>query len=141
LLMDAIEDPDPSKLTNVLSKAFAPLDLKRLEAEDAGYKTVAFGALLTFNQSWYSQGVTLGNLLHSVALAPGESTRIAVVDWSRRTLASGDENITEAEQLTNVSTHNRAVSEVQDAVAQEVQSGFSKTRGSSTTEAGGAVSG
>jgi len=36
---------------------------------------VAFGALLTFTQAWFAQGVTLRQLLHSVTLAPGESTQ------------------------------------------------------------------
>lgn len=114
-----------------------PIDISPTVAEGFGYSAPAVGAILTFSQSWFAQGVTLGNLLHSVALAPGESTRIAVLDWARRTSASGQENISESEQLSNTSTHNRAISEVQEAVAAEVQSGFSKSSGSSTTSAGG----
>lgn len=114
-----------------------PIDITPTVSSDFGFKAPAVGGILTFAQSWFAQGMTLGNLLHSVALAPGESTRIAVMDWARRTMATGQETISEAEQLTNVTTHNRAISEVQDAVAHEVQSGFSKTSGSATTEAGG----
>lgn len=117
--------------------AAGPIDISPTVSSDFGFRAPAVGAMLTFAQSWYAQGITLGNLLHSVALAPGESTRIAVLDWARRTVGSGQENISEAEQLTNVSTHNRAISEVQDAVANEVQSGFSRTNASSTTNAGG----
>lgn len=79
--MDAPADADAG-LVEVTSDAFNPLDLAAPTAGDAGFKKVAFGALLTYSQSWFSQGVTLGQLLHSVALAPGESTRIAVVDWA-----------------------------------------------------------
>lgn len=114
-----------------------PIDIFPTVSANFGYSAPAVGAILSFAQSWFAQGVTLGNLLHSVALAPGESTRIAVLDWARRTTASGQENIAETEQLTNTSTHNRAISEVQQAVATEVQSGFSKSSGSSTTSAGG----
>ncbi|MGE4248167.1 MAG: hypothetical protein AB7F09_02185 [Parvibaculaceae bacterium] len=115
-----------------------PVDLAPAVGADFGFKAPAVGAIITFAQSWFAQGVTLGNLLHSVALAPGESTRIAVVDWSRRTSASGTEAIGETERLTNASTHSRAISEVQEAVATEVQSGFSKSSGTSKTYAGGA---
>ncbi|WP_119390178.1 hypothetical protein [Taklimakanibacter lacteus] len=115
-----------------------PVDLAPAVSSDFGFRAPAVGAIITFAQSWFAQGITLGNMLHSVALAPGESTRIAVVDWSRRTSASGQEAISESERLTNASTHSRAISEVQDAVATEVQSGFSKSSGTSKTSAGGA---
>ncbi len=115
-----------------------PIDIAPTVAADFGFSAPAVGARLTFEQSWYAHGVTLGNLLHSIALSPGESTRIAVVDWSRRTAATAAETIAETEALTNISTHNRAVSEVQNAVANEVQSGFSHSESKATTkEAGG----
>lgn len=114
-----------------------PIDISPTVSSDFGFRGPAIGAILTFGQSWYAQGLTLGNLLHSVALAPGESTRIAVYDWTRSQEAKGTESITEAERLNNTSTHNRAISEVQEAVAHEVQSGFSRSSGSSTTSAGG----
>jgi hypothetical protein len=114
-----------------------PVDISPTVDADFGFSAPAVGARLTFEQSWYAHGVTLGNLLHSVALAPGESTRIAVVDWSRQTSASASEAITEGETLVNDTTHNRAVSEVQQAVANEIQTGFSHTESNSTTASGG----
>lgn len=117
--------------------AAGPVDLAPAVSSDFGFRAPAVGAIISFAQSWFAQGVTLGNLLHSVALAPGESTRIAVVDWSRRTSASGQESIAESERLTNASTHSRAISEVQEAVANEVQSGFSRSSGTSQTSASG----
>lgn len=134
LLMDAIQGPDGRALTDVTSPSFTPLNLAALAAGDSGFKTVAFGALLTFNQSWYAQGVTLGQLLHSAALAPGESTRVAVVDWSRRSRAGETEVIDEQDDLTNDATHNRSISEVTRAVATEAQSGFSHASTSSTSQ-------
>lgn len=129
---------DHVKITAAVDLATAgPIDISPTASENFGFSAPAVGAMLTFSQSWFAHGVTLGNLLHSVALAPGESTRIAVLDWARRTSAAGQENIAESEQLSNISSHNRAISEVQQAVATEVQSGFSKSSGSSTTSAGG----
>ena len=130
VFMDAAEDA-VANLVEVTSKAFAPIDLGALAGGDAGFKKVAFGASLTYTQSWFSQGVTLGQLLHSVALAPGESTRIAVVDWTRRSRAGETEVISEEDELANETSHNRAISEVTNAVATEAQNGFSH---SSTTD-------
>lgn len=137
LLMDAVDRSDGQQLVPVTSQAFTPIDLAALAQGDAGFQRVAFGALLTFNQSWYSQGVTLGQLLHSTALAPGESTRIAVIDWSRRSRAGETEAISETDDLTNDTSHNRGISEVTEAVATEAQSGFSHTNTSSTSEQSG----
>lgn len=114
-----------------------PIDISPALSADFGFSSPAVGARLTFEQSWFAQGFALGNLLHSLALAPGESTRIAVLDWSRRTSAASSESISESERLTNETTHNRAVSEVQDAVAKETQSGFSHAESSATTEEAG----
>ena len=134
--MDASQDA-ATNLVEITSDTFRPVDLKALAAGDAGFSKVAFGALLTYSQSWFSQGVTLGQLLHSVALAPGESTRLAVVDWSRRSRAGETEIISEEDELANDTSHNRAISEVTNAVATEAQSGFSHSSTFSTsTEAG-----
>ena len=102
-----------------------------------GFQRLATGALLTFSQSWYAQGLTLGQLLHSTSLAPGESTRIAMIDWSRRTRAATTEEISEAEQLANTADHTRALSEVTSATATEFQSGSSQSSATSTTKQSG----
>lgn len=117
------------------------VDLAPAVQDDFGFSVPAVGARLTFAQSWFAHGVTLGNLLHSVALAPGESTRIAVVDWSRQSRSTGTEAISESERLSNTTSHNRALSEVQEAVANEAQTGFSSTDSSSTTFGGGLSAG
>ena len=113
------------------------VDLTPVVGLDFGFKQLGIGALLTFAQSWYAQGVALGWLLHSVALAPGESTRIAMIDWSRRTSGRQTEDVTETEQLTNVTEHSRALSEVTSAVAQEAQSGFSESHLASVSRQAG----
>lgn len=135
LLLDEIEAG--GELVDVHSQEFAPIDLTKLAAGDAGFRKVARGALMTFTQSWFAQGVTLGQLLHSTALAPGESTRIAVVDWSRRSRAGETELISEQDELTNEASHNRSISEVTSAVADEAQGGFSHTSTSSTSSQSG----
>ncbi len=126
LLMDEIQLGQGDALTDIASDNFQPLDLTKLSLGDTGFKKIAFGAFLTLNQSWYAQGVTLGQLLHSTSLAPGESTRIAVIDWSRKSRAGEIENISEIDDLTNDTSRNRSINEVTQAVAIEAQSGFSR---------------
>ena len=112
----------------------APISLTPAVDLPLGFGKPAVGAILTYSQSWYAKGVTLGHMLHSLALAPGEATRIAVIDWSRRTRATTAETISETEQLDNVTNHSRAVSEVQNAVANEMQEGGSMSRGWARSE-------
>jgi len=85
------------------------------------------GALLTWTQSWYTRGLGLGQLLHSLALAPGESTRIAMIDWQRRQQSNVSEGISENEALTSDLGRTRSINEVTRAVATEAQSGFSNS--------------
>jgi hypothetical protein len=137
LLMDEIRTLEGDKAINITDPDFRPLDLAALAAADTGFSRVAFGALLTFTQSWFAQGVTLGQLLHSTALAPGESTRVAVIDWTRRSRAGETESITEVDDLTQDASHNRSINEVTDAVATEAQEGFSESNtNSSSTQFG-----
>lgn len=122
--IDPNYDPDVVAPVRPIEEAFTPIDVSK--QPDAGFRYPAVGAVLTYNQSWYTLGLTLGQLLHSVALAPGETTRIAVVDWNRQQKAGTTETIAEGEALSAELTHGRAISEVTRAVASEAQTGFSQ---------------
>jgi hypothetical protein len=106
-----------------------------------GSQQLVVGALLTMSQSWFAQGITLGHMIHSLALAPGEATRIVMVDWSRQDSGATSESIAESERLDNAANHSRAISEVQNAVASEMQHGESMSDGwaKSTSESSGAA--
>ncbi|MFG0320173.1 MAG: hypothetical protein ACF8XB_23070, partial [Planctomycetota bacterium JB042] len=116
-----------------LEELAGPISLDPAVDQPGGLDRIAVGALLSFEQSWFAQGVTLGHMLHSLSLAPGEATRIAVVDWSRKSSAFASENIGETEQLDSATNHARALSEVQEAVAEDLQAGGSSSSGSSTS--------
>ena len=142
LVLDEILRPDNAPpLIDVAGPEFGPIDAAPVAAPDFGFQTLGLGALLTFNQSWFMQGVTLGHLLHSMALAPGESTRLAVVDWSRKTSAGQTELVGETEDVAQDTSRNRSISEVTEAVAKEAQTGFSHTESESTTKQAGASGG
>ncbi|GLA74444.1 hypothetical protein AtubIFM55763_005688 [Aspergillus tubingensis] len=122
------------KFIDVSGPEFKPPGLDDvIDNERTGFKVVATGALLTFSQSWFVQGTTLGHLLHSVTLAPGESTRVALIDWSRRERGTNTEAISEKDDLVNDVNHARAVAEVTRGVAEEAQGGFSKTNSDAAT--------
>jgi hypothetical protein len=117
------------------------IDIAELLARDEGYERPAIGAVLTFTQSWYTRGLALGNLIHGVALAPGESTKIAMIDWSRRTRAGTTESIDETEQLDSDVSRSRALSEITRAVAHETQTGQSAAQNFATSSQQGTSSG
>ncbi|HEX6226819.1 MAG TPA: hypothetical protein VFZ52_20515 [Chryseolinea sp.] len=137
LVIDELEE-DVAQLKKL--ETAGPVDILPITGADFGFKKPAIGAMLTYSQSWFAQGVALGQLLHSLALAPGESTRMAMIDWSRRSSGKQEEGVSETEALSNTTQHNRALSEVTNAVASEAQSGFSKTQaGSHSVQEGGAA--
>jgi len=108
---------------------------------NTGFQLPATGALLTYEQSWYGEGLALGQLLHSLALAPAESTRVAVIDWSRKSSTRVDESISQQEMLDNQLTQKRSVYEIMSGVTQEFQSGESTVTSTSNAWSEGKSSG
>ena len=97
-----------------------------INPEDPIDEKIRAGRILRYEQSWTPIGLGLGNLLHSLALAPGESTRIAVVDWKRSQAVRTTEDISQLEILSNTLVQNRSINEITSAVANESQTGFSE---------------
>ena len=87
------------------------------------------------------KGIALGNLIQSICLAPGEVTQVAVIDWRRTTTGTSEEATQQGETVTSDISQQRAVNEVQRAVAEEAQRGGSSTSGTSASlQSGLAVS-
>lgn len=93
------------------------------------------GYLALFKQKWINAGTHLGEILHSVALAPGESRNIAFLDWHSRQASSRSEDTSISEQLSSEFYQNRALNEVVQTTASEHQIG--KTEIDATTETSG----
>lgn len=81
------------------------------------------GYVAKLSQRWVNMGTHLGEVIHSLALAPGESRNIAIVDWKRSQRTQRVEDTQVAEQLSNQLIHTRALDEVTRSVAAEHQSG------------------
>lgn len=77
------------------------------------------GYLALFRQRWVNAGSHLGEVVHSLALAPGESRNISVVDWFARQQSARDEDSTASETLTATFHQKRAINEVVEATAVE----------------------
>ncbi|MEO0535909.1 MAG: hypothetical protein AAF215_18800 [Cyanobacteria bacterium P01_A01_bin.123] len=140
IFIDEIISDDQESFMEINSSDFFPIDLSD-EFEYQGFSKPATGAILTFEQAWYPEGLALGQLLHSVALAPGESTKIAIIDWERKLSTSTNEDISQSENLSNILEQNRTVGETVGANLKESQSGFSNTFGYGKAENKGGAGG
>ncbi len=123
VFFDKVDEGSGSELRPLTGSA--ALDIRSLRLDDSQALSPATGALLSFEQTWKPQGLSLGQLLSSVALAPGESTKIAVVDWSRRVATAATEDVTERDRIQAQLGQSRATSEIQSLTAEEMAHGKS----------------
>ncbi len=99
------------------------------------------GYLASIHQKWINDGTHLGEIVHSLALAPGESRNIAVLDWYRRQRSSRDEDTTISERLRAEFTQTRALNEVVQTTAKEHLYGSTEVDATTKTTGAGAVAG
>lgn len=101
-------------------------------AETFGDLPPATGVLLTFEQGWYQRGLALGELRKSLTLAPGEVTRVAVVDWQRQTRSSETASRDDTDSLTQQTNEETGTQQVQRLTEEQARAGNSFNAGSST---------
>jgi hypothetical protein len=95
-------------------------------ADLEGYRDkVKVGVVNEFRLAWYPLGHSLGQIQHSLPLAPGESVNLAVIDWTRRDVDTRSEDTKEAEQLYHNQRRDRTITETVNAAVNEYQSGSS----------------
>lgn len=99
------------------------------------------GYLAAIHQKWINAGTHLGEILHSLALAPGESRNIAVLDWYRRQRSSRREDTTAAEELRAEFLQTRALNEVVQTTANEHLYGSTEVDATTKTTGAGLVGG
>lgn len=135
-----IEDGEVHSWTEALDWLFniqnsGPIDI--LTANSELLDKPAEGVLLYQEQGWYARGLGLGNLLQSVALAPGEVTQVAMTHWNHTTRATDSETESQDDSTSESDTQNRSVTEIQQAAAAEHSSGGSVGSSSSESAQGG----
>lgn len=87
---------------------------------------VAHGHLLHYKEVWRADGYSLGKLLHSLPLAPGQRRQLAVVDWDRRTRSAREERLEFEEHLDALLTRDREVLELVSSELDEDMAGGSR---------------
>ncbi len=101
------------------------------EYGDFGFKSLAAnivqGKILYYRQVWQPVKQSLGDILYSLALAPCEEIKLAVIDWSRRDSARREEDRQASDQLAHDLHRERTIEEAVDAVLKESQSGSTET--------------
>ena len=138
----ATASTSPELLELLLSSVYAQRGLKRLpkrvplnrmfpvdwDSTPTFYEatSIAHGHLLHFKQVWYADGYSLGDLLYSLPLAPGQKKLISVVDWERREQATREEFTSAEEGLQAALSRDRDLSEVVSGTLSESMQGGSR---------------
>ncbi|CAM3717383.1 hypothetical protein G4177_33875 [Corallococcus sp. ZKHCc1 1396] len=93
--------------------------------------SLAHGHVLHFKQTFKADGYSMGDLLYSLPLAPGQKKQLAIYDWNREDGASRDEATVVEEGLTHSLSRDRDIDEILSGTVQESMRGGSsaKTRG------------
>lgn len=92
--------------------------------------TIAHGHLLHFKQEWKADGYSLGELVKSIPLAPGQKKDIAILEWDREDTASRTEARVATESLSAYVSHDRDINEIANSSFRE------SIRGGSTAKTG-----
>ena len=89
-----------------------------------------------YKVSWFSLGHSLGEILYSLPLAPGETVKLAVIDWSWDSLTKRDETTKLTEEILHQTHRDRTITETVKAGLKELQHG-SSFMGGMASAAGG----
>jgi hypothetical protein len=90
--------------------------------------SIAHGHLLHFKQEWKADGYSLGELIKSIPLAPGQKKQIAVLDWDREDSASRTEAREASESLEAFISRDRDINEIANASFRESIKGGSQAK-------------
>lgn len=94
------------------------------------------GVAIDYEAEWTAIGHSLGDLSYSLALAPGERTKIAVVDWSRTDRSDRSETTGFTERLDHYTLRDRGIDETVSMAVGEQQKGSSHVAGVAASGSG-----
>jgi hypothetical protein len=89
-----------------------------------------------YKVSWFSLGHSLGEILYSLPLAPGETVKLAVIDWSWDSLTKRDETTKLTEEILHQTHRDRTITETVKAGLKELQHGSSFMGGAAGASGG-----
>jgi hypothetical protein len=126
------EDLYPSDLSTFqfdFSRHTRVIDKRRAITRGKLVKGVRYGLRMRFENRWYPIGHSLGQVLYSLPLAPGEKVKLAISDWRRDDSGSRNERTVLTEQLDHDSERDRTITEVVRGAVSEMQEGGSSMGG------------
>ncbi|MCF6509240.1 hypothetical protein E9549_17795 [Blastococcus sp. MG754426] len=91
-----------------------------------------------YKVTWHALGHSLGEIRYSLPLAPGESVRLAVIDWSWQAGTTRTEDTALEETLRHETSRDRTVAETVQAALRETQRGSSFMGGTAGSVGGSA---
>jgi Papain-like cysteine protease AvrRpt2 len=104
--------------------------------------TIAHGHVLHYKQVWKADGYSMGDLLYSLPLAPGQKKQIVIFDWDRTEFGRRDEDNHEDSALNAYLSNNRDVTDIVNGSFSEQSSGSSSANTSGRAGGiGGAIGG
>ena len=133
---DGCEQLVPS---NVALKEFVLRQVVRVDKPPAGlnlHSSYKFAYVDDYKVSWFSLGHSLGEILYSLPLAPAESVKLAVIDWSWDSLTKRDETTKLTEDVLHQTHRDRTITETVKAAIQEYQHGSSFMGGKASSVGG-----
>jgi len=74
--------------------------------------TIAHGHILKFKQIWKAAGYSLGDLLYSVPLAPGQKKNIVIFDWDKSADVSKTDETRFDAGIESVLSHQRDIKDI-----------------------------
>ncbi|MFP3976630.1 hypothetical protein [Marinobacter sp. KMM 10035] len=113
--------------------------LKPATSSTAQGGMLGYGVLTTYRQDWKKLGVCLGRLISTICLAPGEVTRLAIIDWQRKSAGTSHEAIDQTDTAEEFSDQSRQIDEIKAGTASRIQEANSNNTqiGSNTTVSAG----
>ncbi|KFE68714.1 hypothetical protein DB31_7951 [Hyalangium minutum] len=90
--------------------------------------TLAHGHVLHFKQTFKADGYSMGDLLYSLPLAPGQKKQLVIYDWNRVDEASRAESTDVSEQLSHSLSRDRDIDEILTGTLSESMKGGSKAK-------------
>lgn len=102
--------------------------------------TIAHGHILHFKQVWKADGYSLGDLIYSLPLAPGQKKQIVVFDWDRSEFGRRDEASHADEALDAYLSHDRDILDItRGSVSEQMRGGSSAHTSGSAGGIGGGI--
>lgn len=103
--------------------------------------TLGLGYVVLMSQTWQPKGLTLGNLLYSLPLSPGEQQRIAIIEKDKSSASYESVDYSLAESRSFSSKSNNSVQSVFDSAYREASAGSSVYSANSSSSSGSRSSG